>query len=259
MKQFLLFACSFIMLVAPNVYAQKTDGDNLGEITFEELKDKEKTSQYFAVGGGFNGSFLMLNKDDINAHIPATFHVKDFGSQLFVTGGQGFVTFFFKNIRFGFAAGIGTQTVSDTGGTVNGKSITRHADLSSSLNGLTIDYAIPVFKGFTILPGVQGGFGNFVLERYDGPANDEWTNISGSTVQNMSRLETSQWYVQPNLNLEYAVTTFTMLRLNVGYNLSGTSSTWTLNRTTTINSSQSINSTGMVAGFGVFFGLFRNE
>ncbi len=259
MKKALLFFTMLVML-ASQLRAQKTDNDNLGEITFEELKDKDKSSQYFAVGGGFTGNFLMFDKDAINKNIPAPFHVKDFSSPLFVTGGQGFITFFFKNIRFGFSAAIGTQTV-DTTVTVGGTNITRHVDFSASMNGVTIDYAIPVVKGVTILPGVQAGFGNLVFERYDGVASTNWSDLkSDSLLHPASRLEVSQMYVQPTLNVEWAITTFTMIRANVGYNATFHSDTWTLNRNTTVNAgNSSVSASGPVFGFGVFFGLFRNE
>ncbi|MFM8472155.1 MAG: hypothetical protein ACKOBV_01385, partial [Candidatus Kapaibacterium sp.] len=146
-----------LLLASARVVAQQTDGDNLGEITFEELKDKEKSTQYFAVGGGFTGNFLMMDDAALNANLPAGFAVGQLKKPLFVSGGQGFLTFFFKNIRFGFNAGIGTQTVDTT--IISGSDTTkRQLDYSASFNGVTIDYAIPVFSGFTILPGVQAGF-----------------------------------------------------------------------------------------------------
>ncbi len=260
MKKSLLFITLLAVVLVPRLHAQKTDTDNLGEITFEELKDKEKSTQYFAVGGGFTGNFLMFDKDVVNKNVPAPFHVADFSSPLFVTGGQGFLTFFFKNVRFGFSAAIGTQGV-DTTVTVSGNSIKRHVDFSSSMNGVTIDYAIPVMKGLTILPGIQAGFGNMVFERYDGLASTKWTDISAdSALYPASRLEISQWYVQPTLNIEWAITTFTMLRVNAGYNLSFHGENWTLNRNTTVSAAPAdLKAGGPVFGFGVFFGLFRNE
>ena len=258
MKKALLFF-SLLLLLVPRIHAQKTDNDNLGEITFEELKDKDKSSQYFAVGGGFTGNFLMFDKTALNSNLPASFHVKDFSSPLFITGGQGFITFFFKNIRFGFSAAIGTQGV-DTTETVGSRSIKRHVDFSSSMNGVTIDYAIPVVKGVTILPGVQAGFGNLVFERSDSPVSANWTDIKNDTALHSGRIEVSQIYVQPTLNIEWAITTFTMIRANVGYNMNFHSDTWTLNRNTTVSGAPSaLKAAGPVFGFGVFFGLFRNE
>ncbi len=260
MKHLFLAVATLAVLAVPRLYAQKTDGDNLGEITFEELKDKDKSTQYFAVGGGFTGNFLMFDNAAVNSNLPAPFHVKDFSSPLFVTGGQGFVTFFFRNVRFGFNAAIGTQSVNAVD-TVNGNSITRHVDFSSSFNGLTIDYAIPLTKGLTLLPGIQAGFGNIVFERYDGASSTNWTDIKAdSSLHSASRLEVSQYFVEPRINLEWAITTFTMLRVNAGYTLSMHSDTWTLNRNTTVNGAPSaLKAGGPTIGFGVFFGLFRNE
>ncbi len=256
----LIASLVFLLMLAPSarVLAQQNDGDNLGEITFEELKDKEKSTQYFAVGGGFTGNFLMMDDAALNANLPANFKVGSLKSPLFVSGGQGFLTFFFKNIRFGFNAGIGTQT-TDTSFVSGGDTIKQQMDYSASFNGVTIDYAIPVFSGFTVLPGVQAGFGSMTFERYDGKANATWTGAS-TTPAAMSRLEISHLYVQPTVQFEYALTTFTMIRANVGYAMTFQGDTWTLNRTTQVTGAQKeLNSGGLTAGFGVFFGLFRNE
>lgn len=240
------------------MYAQQADGDNLGEITFEELKDKEKSTQYFAVGGGFTGNFLMMDDAAITANLPANFKVGSLSSPLFVSGGQGFLTFFFKNIRFGFNAGIGTQT-TDTTVISGADTIKQHLDYSASFNGVTIDYAIPVFSGFTILPGVQAGFGSMTFERYDGKSTDTWSGVN-ATPRNMSRLEISHLFVQPTVQFEYALTTFTMIRANIGYAMTFQGDTWTLNRSTQVSGAPTaLNSSGLTAGFGVFFGLFRNE
>ena len=256
MKFYALFCA--LCLCLPVVASAQTDGDNLGEITFEELKDKEKSTQYFAVGGGFTGNFLMMDANAINANLPSTFKVGSLSAPLFVSGGQGFLTFFFKNLRFGFNSGVGTQTV-DTNVVVGGDSLKRQLDYSASFHGVTVDYAVPLFNGFTMLPGVQAGFGNMSFERYDGKATDSWTNVE-KTPTNVSRLEVSHLFVQPTVQFEYALTTFTMVRAHVGYAMTFTGDTWTLNRTTQISGAPtSLNSSGLVAGFGVFFGLFRNE
>jgi hypothetical protein len=241
------------------VRAQQTDGDNLGEITFEELKDKEKSTQYFAVGGGFTGNFLMMDDAALNEKLPANFKVGSLKSPLFVSGGQGFLTFFFKNIRFGFNAGMGTQT-TDTTVVSGADTIKQQLDYSASFNGVTIDYAIPVFSGFTILPGVQAGFGSMIFERYDGKSSDTWSGVVNNTPRTMSRLEISHLFVQPTVQFEYSLTTFTMIRANVGYAMTFQGDSWMLNRTTQLSGSpKELNSGGLTAGFGVFFGLFRNE
>ena len=249
-----------LLFPAGVLLAQNTGGDNLGDITFEDLKDKEKSSQYFAVGGGFTGSFLMFNEDSIYNELPGVFQLSKFKSPLFVTGGQGFVTFFFKNIRLGFSAGIGTQTVESVVKVAN-VPYRRRVDFSSSYNGITIDYAIPIASKFTILPGVQAGFGSKVFERYDGiDSLTSWKNVKpDSALMFNSRLESSQGFLQPVLNIEYALTSYTMLRANVGYNLELWKGTWTLNRTTILGGAPSLNANGLIAGFGVFIGLFRNE
>ncbi|MBL7998028.1 MAG: hypothetical protein JNL32_05260 [Candidatus Kapabacteria bacterium] len=239
-------------------YAQQGGGnnDNLGEITFEELKDKESGSNYFAAGGGFVGQFALLNTNKINDALKTYgvpgFATGSFSSPLFLSGGEGFVAVnLIKNLRVGFTGMAGTQTV--TKDTLGSKSNT---DLTLSLNGLNIDYAIPVFRGFTILPGLQTGWGMLRIENYGGRDTSSWT--TGSDIP-MKRIEASHIYVQPHLNLEYSLTKLTMLRLSASYNATFMG-TWRENRTSTISGVPSdLTGNGLAIGFGVFVGLFNND
>jgi hypothetical protein len=249
MKRTLSFLTLFGFLAlafCTQVLMAQTD-DKLGEITFEDLKEKEQTAQYTAFGGGFSGNFLFFNKDVVNS-IPAIYRTGNFSAPLFITGGEGFVALpFLKNIRLGFSGSAGTQSVA-VGDT--------NTELTVSMNGLRVDYAIPIFKGFTILPGVQGGWGMLRVEQYGGRKSGTW---GVDTTNFMNRIEATQIFVQPAVNFEYALTNLTMLRLNVGYNASFIG-TWRENRTTELaNPNSSLNGNGLVIGFGVFVGLFRNE
>ncbi|MFM8472022.1 MAG: hypothetical protein ACKOBV_00715, partial [Candidatus Kapaibacterium sp.] len=83
---------------------------------------------------------------------------------------------------------------------------------------------------------------------------------ASASPASMRRLEINHLYLQPTVQFEYALTTFTMIRANVGYAMTFQGDTWTLNRTTQVTGAPSaLNSSGLTAGFGVFFGLFRNE
>jgi len=234
--------------------AQNNGGDNLGEITFEELKDNKTSSRYFAAGGGFIIGSLQLNADNINNNLPAAYKLGNFPSSLLVTGGQGFVAFEFTyNLRLGISSMGGTKTLTmDTGSTK------RNLDMSASFNSLSLDYAISVAKGLTILPGVQIGFGTFRFERYDGVDTASYNRI-GTINNSMKRLETSQFTIQPGLNIEYSISSIAMIRAYAGYNVASNGD-WTENRVTKISAVDTkFNSSGVIFGAGVFVGLFRNE
>ncbi len=250
-----LVVCVFAARV---VVAQNNDGDNLGEITFTQLNDTKTASRYFAAGGGFIIGSLQLNADNINSNLPASYKLGDLPSSLLVTGGQGFVALDFTyNFRLGISSVGGTKTLTSetkSGDTIFKKSL----DMSASFNSFSLDYAISVAKGLTILPGVQVGFGTFRFERYDGADSSKFTDIAIAN-NSLHRLETSQFTIQPGLNIEYAISSFAMIRGYAGYNIAHNGD-WTENRVTTISGmNENLSTKGLVFGAGVFVGLFRNE
>ncbi|MBL7974137.1 MAG: hypothetical protein JNJ85_04460 [Candidatus Kapabacteria bacterium] len=250
-----LVVCVFAAHV---VVAQNKDDDNLGEITFEQLSDTKASLRYYAAGGGFIFGSLQLNADNINNNLPASYKLGSFPSSLLVTGGQGFVALDFTyNFRFGISSVGGTKTITaDT--TQNGTTVKRNLDMSASFNSVSLDYAIAVAKGLTILPGVQVGFGTFRFERYDGVTEGAVGNV-GTINNSIKRLETSQFTIQPGLNIEYTISSFAMIRGYAGYNIASNGD-WTENRVTKISSVEpKLNSSGLIFGAGVFVGLFRNE
>ena len=76
------------------------------------------------------------------------------------------------------------------------------------------------------------------------------------TSNYMIRAKTGFWFVQPMLNLEYAITQFSMIRASVGYNLSFSDS-WTIDRNATLsNVPTGINPNGLNVQVGIFLGVF---
>lgn len=250
----LLMLCTSSLLFAQNTTG---GGDNLGDITFEELKDPNKSNPYFAAAGGFVGNFLFINKDNLNSSIRAPYKIKDFSSPMFLSGGQGFAAIgVISNVRVGFTGMAGSQpnTQADT---ANGVAITHDVDFSASMNGLSIDYAIPVFSRFTILPGVMLGWGTMRLESSKGPTEIEWGTTGATSGFRTDRLEESHYFVQPQLNIEYAIGGFSMIRLNAGY-AATFSSDWKENGISVVkNAPSGVNASGLMLGFGIFVGIFN--
>jgi hypothetical protein len=62
----------------------------------------------------------------------------------------------------------------------------------------------------------------------------------------------------PRLNVEYAFTSFSMIRVNAGYNLSFMGDWQADNISTVTGVPSSINGTGLTVQVGLFVGLFNN-
>jgi hypothetical protein len=74
----------------------------------------------------------------------------------------------------------------------------------------------------------------------------------------MRRMRSNMLFAMPNLNVEYAFTLVSMVRLNVGYNLSFMQDWRADNASTLTGVPTSINASGLTAQVGLFVGLFNN-
>jgi len=233
-----------------NIQAQD---DKLDKLSFEESPLLDEKQPYFAVGGGFLGTFLFTNFDELNVSATA-FGVGEFKSPVFLTGAQGFTAIgVIPNIRIGVLSvgGKATSQVTDTA------SITKTMEYSTSLTGLTLDYAIQPFKHFAVVPGVMLGFGTVAVERSQTTASRSFTDPIPSTNNYFHRLDASTIALQPNLNIEYAITQFSMIRVNAGYMMSFMGD-WKADRQTIVTGvPDKINSSGLTLQFGIFVGLFN--
>lgn len=233
-----------------NIQAQD---DKLDKLSFEESPLLDEKQPYFAVGGGFLGTFLFTNFDELNVSATA-FGVGEFKSPVFLTGAQGFTAIgVIPNIRIGVLSvgGKATSQVTDTA------SITKTMEYSTSLTGLTLDYAIQPFKHFAVVPGVMLGFGTVAVERSQTTASRSYTDPIPSTNNYFHRLDASTIALQPNLNIEYAITQFSMIRVNAGYMMSFMGD-WKADRQTIVTGvPDKINSSGLTLQFGIFVGLFN--
>ena len=233
-----------------NIQAQD---DKLDKLSFEESPLLDEKQPYFAVGGGFLGTFLFTNFDELNVSSTA-FGVGEFKSPVFLTGAQGFTAIgVIPNIRIGVLSvgGKATSQVTDTA------SITKTIEYSTSLTGLTLDYAIQPFKHFAVVPGVMLGFGTVAVERSQTTASRSYTDPIPSINNYFHRLDASTIALQPNLNIEYAITQFSMIRVNAGYMMSFMGD-WKADRQTIVTGvPDKINSSGLTLQFGIFVGLFN--
>jgi len=234
----------------------RAQDDKLDKLSFEDSPLLDEKPPYFAVGGGFLGTFLFTNFDELN-NTATSFGVGEFKSPIFLTGAQGFTAIgVIPNIRLGVLS-VGGKATSQKDTTVAIVPVTRTMEYSTSLTGFTVDYAIQPFKHFAVIPGVMFGLGTVAVERSQTTPTRIFNDPLPSTDNYFHRLDASITVLEPNLNIEYAITQFSMFRLNVGYMMSFVGD-WKADRQTVVTGvPDKINSSGFVFQFGVFVGLFN--
>jgi hypothetical protein len=231
--------------------------DDLDKLSFEETPLAEEKSPYFVVGGGFIATWHFTSFDELKKNTRlAQFGVADMKSPVFLSGAQGFTAIpFLANTRVGvLGAAGGSQTTLTAGDT------TRSLDYSLSFTGFSLDYAIQPVKKLTILPGANIGWGTIGIETAQTLRNRDYAELGApaNPANFYGKLSGGFVFVQPNLNIEYAVTQFSLLRINAGYML-GFMGSWRADRSESdvANVPKDINSNGLTLQAGLFIGLFN--
>jgi hypothetical protein len=262
-RSFLFPLCLFAVFSTASAQTDTTKkqlDNKIDQFSFEEIPQIEEKVPYFAVGGGFTGTLLFTNFDALNSTASDFFGTSvAFGSPMFMTGGQGFVGFpFISNSRLGIVAMGGSTTLTQDR-SINSVETTRRVQYALSLTGITFDYAFTPIKGLAILPGAMLGFGTMSITSSSSLKTRVWSGIGMTNVNNFSQeLRSSFIMIQPNLNIEYSFTPFTMIRFNAGYSYT-TMGDWKVDGSTTMTGvPDAINGRGLTLQAGIFFGLFNN-
>jgi hypothetical protein len=257
MKQFLMllgfvfFATTVISGVA------SAQDDKLNQFSFEDVPTEEAKPAYFAVSGGFISTWLFTNLADLNTLTNSAVN-STYNSPVVLFGGEAFAAIgIIPNVRVGFMS-IGS--INTTLQSPSGVSPTRQTEYSIIMNGVSIDYAWTPLKGFAIVPGIRGGWGavNYEISQSSSQSQAYPLFPISTTANSMRRMRSNMLFAMPNLNLEYAFTLVSMVRLNVGYNLSFMQDWRADNASTLSGVPTNINASGLTAQVGLFFGLFNN-
>lgn len=258
MKIYLSFFLIFCLLfLNDNLYSQD---DRLDELEFESTTIKEEKPPYFAIGGGYTGTFIFTNFDALNKKLgEQTFRFAEnaFSAPIYLSGVQGFTAIgIIPNVRLGFLGMGGSKTVEKKDTVIN---LNKFVEYSLSFQGVSIDYGFVLMKSIALIPGITFGWGSRTIEVYQAPAEIPWDefNAIGDPRKFLNRAEGNFYFVQPNINFEYALTPFFMIRANAGYSLSF-GGEWKFNRTANLtNVPDNINANGFTVQFGLFLGLFN--
>ncbi len=254
-KFFVLFALLLSVAVL------KAQDDDFEGFSFDTEPLRSEKSPYFAVGAGYQYSFLFLNYDDLNKYAK-NIDLDDFDGIFYVGGIHGFTGLVIvPNLRLGFFGISGSKITEKDISAYGSETEKRASELNIAMNGFSLDYGIVPFKALAILPGVNFGWGRLEIESYQSQPTKNWADI-GLDNNKMHRIENSFMFVQPQINIEYAVTNFAMLRLNASYNITFdnplSDKKWVYNNHTELSNVPSgINSKGFSAQIGLYLGLFN--
>ncbi|OGU18271.1 MAG: hypothetical protein A2X61_15780 [Ignavibacteria bacterium GWB2_35_12] len=252
-----IFALALIMFSSIIAWSQDDMLDSL-DLSFESSPIKEEKIPYFAIAGGFTGTFFFANFDEMNQRIVDGFkemRSERLNGSIFMPGAEGFTAIgIIPNMRLGFFGAGGSKTIK----AVNADT-TRSIDYTVSFNGISFDYAYVPTRRLAILAGVNLGWGTMAIEYYRTTKEINWTNFGEDVDSNnfMSRAEARYWLIQPHLNVEFAVTPFIALRGSAGYSYS-LMGDWKFNQNAALeNVPKNVNASGLYAQFGLFLGLFN--
>lgn len=261
---FLILVISFILVNI--LHAQDEKLDSL-DFSIESAPGEMQSTPYFAIAGGYTGTFIFLNFDNLNKHLSDNgfgFATDAFKKPLYMSGAQGFTAIgIIPNLRVGFF-GMGGSSIAEMNTTIDSVACKRSFNYSVSFNGLNIDYAIVPWKSVAFIPGVSFGWGSLTMESYQNQTGDNsWIDLkpNANAINYFNRAKATYSFIQPNLNVEFAVTTFFGLRLSAGYmwtfSFTGDYG-WQYNNTSKlVDVPKSINASGLTLQFGLFMGLFN--
>ena len=243
-----IVACLFLYLCSiALIYGQ--DNRNL-DFQFEETEMAEVKPPYFGLGGGYIGGFVFPKFDEV------TNKFSDFGDlkgSIYLSGAEGFSAIaIIPNVRLGFFGFNGSKSYEKSR-----NDTTTGVSYASGFTGFSIDYGYVPFKSLAFLGGVNIGWSNITIEKYKSTSSVDWNSLSGEPTAYFWRIEGKFWFIEPKINIEYAITPFFMIRGGVGYSFVF-SRKWEYNRFAMVdNVPTSLNTNGLKVQFGLFLGLFN--
>ncbi|HEY3874239.1 MAG TPA: hypothetical protein VGM92_02085 [Candidatus Kapabacteria bacterium] len=243
----------------------------------------EETDQgspsFFSVGGGVLGAYFIPDFSAFNPNIAQKFTGMNYRQQVWMIGGQGFVTIpWVKNLRVGGMGYSGTSSDCGCSDTIypSGDTLNRYLTYSIGYAALTIDYVLPLRTGhFHIVPGIALGFGSVNIFARQAASRLNFDIGQEFSGQNPYGLYTSHTYssnfflYMPQIQFEYSPVGFLMFRLTAAYQGTAMGS-WSVDQgvalgntdaltggSTSLTPGKSVTGSGFVLSLGAFIGLFQ--
>ncbi len=236
--------------------------DEIDNLPFDNEPLRDDSRSYFVLAGGVTYDWLMIKEDHLNSFGASPDLVLSAPMQLI--GGQGVIGLpWVKNLRlgvFGYGGSVESDVLKYYGISKGPDGIEKEeisgaqTNLTASMFGFSVHYGYVPFEHFAILAGVNAGWGDITYERFVSSLTSDDVNPAGGF--GTDRLEKNYFFAMPNIQLEYAITSYIILRADASYNLTiGQDEKWTHNTIGTATVNPDFNLDGMKVGFGVMIGL----
>lgn len=246
-----------VLMLPTFLSAQDDDID----LPFDNEPLSNDSRAYFVLAGGLTYDFLMINEDNLNSFFDLQSE-SDFklSAPIQLTGGQGVTGIpWVKNLRIGvFGYGGSSEseasefTKVDISGVEIGKGQLQNS-LTASMFGFSVHYGYVPFEHFAILGGLNAGWGDITYENFFAPDGME---SELPAEYSMNRFEKNFFFLMPNIQFEYALANFIIIRADASYNLTvGQDENWTQNYLGTNSVNPDFDLSGLKVGFGVMVGL----
>lgn len=218
----------------------------------------------FAVAGGPNAGWHFNPVKDLNLQLKNAGFPEMSESGFLTLGGGGFIDLPMKKnfLRIGL---FGSGFTSKKTNAIN-DSLTKAANYSLGLGGLSIEYVIPLSAIFDISFGSQFSTGTLKLELYQ--YGKDLGNYSGTYLQfqnsgsstDISRVYKSRFFTaQPQIGIGIMVRKYMYLKIDCGYQV-GMQNTWRVDNDVEVNDfPKGIEAKGLVLSLGLNFGLFIRD
>jgi hypothetical protein len=263
MKKTNLIIAIFILLISFSI-AKAQDTTKTDDFNFDDVPVDDQKTPYIGVGGGVLFMPNLINNEDLNK-LAKDVGIPDLGSNILMSGGGGFTAVgIVPNLRLGvYAAGGVISNQSEI--SLSGTNYTKVLKLASSFTAVQIDYAIGFSKGFNMFPGIMLGYGknslSFTQTKSSGGTFNEVISDTlfskNSNFNKINSITSSNILLIPQLNFEYNLTQFIMLRVGAGYKLL-LKGDWTDDNSKIITSvPEKIGTNGLTGQIGLFLGLFQ--
>jgi hypothetical protein len=256
MKKLLLL---ITILMAPLFMVAQDD--EIDELPFDNEPLRDEGRSYFVLAGGMTFDWLMINEDNLNSFSENMPEELQLSGSIQMIGGQGVTGIpWVKNLRvgvFGYGGSVESDILKtdDTDLQLNEPiTVGTQTNLTASMFGFSLHYGYVPFEHFAILGGVNAGWGDVTFESYKANITDERPMMTNNSET--QRYEKNYFFAMPNIQFEYALANFIILRADASYNLTfAQDENWTFNTLGTSTQNPDFDLTGLKVGFGVMIGL----
>ncbi|MFA7326733.1 MAG: hypothetical protein WC121_08720 [Candidatus Kapaibacterium sp.] len=228
------------------------------DLSFDNEPLTEDARSYFVLAGGITFDWLMIKEDYLNSFCDCPDLL--LSSPIQLTGGQGVTGIpWVKNLRvgvFGYGGSVESNQIDRPMSTANDSVIngSLQTSLAASMFGFSLHYGYVPFEHFAILGGVNAGWGDITYEIFASSTTIDDVKQQGDF--GTDRLVKNYFFAMPNIQLEYALANFIIIRADASYNLTiGQDSKWTHNNIGSSTVNPNFDISGLKIGFGVMVGL----